>query len=52
MRKSVHVYVVGGWCFEIIYFRGGQLIRLRGHFEKAMFGGGPYVLSEIEAGLG
>jgi len=31
---------------------GEQLIRLGGHFEKATFGEGPYLLSEIEASLG
>ena len=32
--------------------RGGQLIVLRGHFEKAAFSEGPYVLMEVDATLG
>ena len=34
------------------YARGGRLIWLSGHFEKAAFSGGPYLLMEIEASLG
>jgi len=36
----------------IAYFRGGQLILLRCHFEKAAYIGGPYLLMETEASLG
>jgi len=33
-------------------YRGGQLIRLMGHFEKATYSGGPYLIMAIEASLG
>jgi len=32
--------------------RGGQLLLLGGHFEKAAFRGGPHLLMEVEASLG
>jgi len=36
---------------RLAYGRGGQLIWLGSHFEKATFGGGPYLFSEIETSL-
>jgi len=37
---------------SIFHARGGQLTWLEGHFEKATFDGGPYLLSETEVSLG
>jgi len=37
--------------YTTVWDRGGQLIWFGGHFEKATFGGGPHLLSEIEASL-
>jgi len=34
----------------MIYVRGGQLFLLGGHFEKAAFSGGPYLM-RVEANL-
>jgi len=33
-------------------YRGGQLIWLMFHFEKATYSGGPYLMMAIEANLG
>ena len=32
--------------------QGGQLFLLGGHFEKAAFSGGPYLLMGVEASIG
>ena len=53
--KLCHDFTIGSSCKsrEInCIFQGGQLIWLRGNFEKAAFSGGPYLLMEREASIG
>jgi len=39
-------------CNAIMYTRGGQLLLLGGHFEKAALSGGPYLFVGVEARIG
>jgi len=53
-KRCLHNPCYSMFVVLTVYFlyQGGQLLWLGGHFEKAAFSRGPYLLIEIEASLG